>query len=87
MNIDRHRHNWAARLALRVLWAYQIAGRAFFAGSGSCRFVPSCSEYAVQAVEMHGALRGSWLAARRLARCHPLGGHGFDPPPGHSISH
>ncbi len=43
-----------------------------------CRFFPSCSEYALEAVEVHGAARGSWLAARRLARCHPWGAHGID---------
>jgi putative membrane protein insertion efficiency factor len=46
-----------------------------------CRYTPSCSEYAREAVELHGAGRGSWLAARRLSRCHPFGGHGFDPVP------
>jgi putative membrane protein insertion efficiency factor len=48
---------------------------------GACRFVPSCSAYAADAVRTHGALGGSWLALRRLARCHPLGAHGFDPVP------
>ena len=47
----------------------------------SCRFQPSCSEYAITAVERFGALRGGWLAARRIARCHPFGGSGFDPVP------
>jgi len=47
----------------------------------SCRYTPSCSEYARLAVERHGAARGSWLAARRLGRCHPLGSHGHDPVP------
>lgn len=46
-----------------------------------CRFVPSCSEYAADALMAHGALRGTLLAVRRLGRCHPLGGHGFDPVP------
>ena len=44
-----------------------------------CRFVPSCSEYAMEAISMHGPLRGSWLAARRLGRCHPFHPGGFDP--------
>ncbi len=47
----------------------------------SCRFQPTCSAYAREAIEIHGALRGGWLAVRRLARCHPWGGHGFDPVP------
>lgn len=46
-----------------------------------CRFQPSCSAYALEAVEVHGAARGTWLAVRRLARCHPLGSHGWDPVP------
>ena len=47
----------------------------------SCRFLPTCSDYAAVALILHGPVRGSWLAARRLCRCHPLGGSGFDPVP------
>ena len=47
----------------------------------SCRFYPSCSQYALEAVTRHGALKGGWLAARRLARCHPFHSGGFDPVP------
>ena len=47
----------------------------------SCRYLPSCSEYAAEAVATHGALLGSWLTLRRLARCQPWGGSGFDPVP------
>jgi uncharacterized protein len=64
-----------ARAVLGALRAYQAAR----AGSVSpCRFYPSCSVYAVEAVERHGAVRGLWLAVRRLGRCRPFGGHGVD---------
>lgn len=46
-----------------------------------CRFTPSCSDYAQQALTQHGAIKGLWLTSKRLARCHPWGGHGHDPVP------
>ncbi len=46
---------------------------------GSCRFVPSCSEYSLEALEKYGALKGAWLSVRRVARCHPFHPGGFDP--------
>ncbi len=47
----------------------------------SCRFTPTCSEYAIQALRKHGPFRGLWLSIRRIFRCHPWGGHGYDPVP------
>jgi putative membrane protein insertion efficiency factor len=46
-----------------------------------CRFYPTCSQYAIEALEIHGPLRGSWLAARRIGRCRPGGASGYDPVP------
>ncbi len=47
----------------------------------SCRYTPTCSEYAIEAIKKHGALRGFWLGFKRVLRCHPWGGHGYDPVP------
>ena len=47
-----------------------------------CRFLPTCSHYAVEAVERHGAVKGGWLAFRRILRCHPFAAAGYDPVPG-----
>ena len=47
----------------------------------NCRYQPTCSAYALEALEKHGAFKGSWLTLHRLARCHPLGGDGYDPVP------
>jgi putative membrane protein insertion efficiency factor len=67
----------AARIVLSLIRGYQLLLSPMFAGS--CRYVPSCSSYAAEAVQRYGAARGAALAARRLARCHPFGGHGYDP--------
>ncbi len=48
----------------------------------TCRFTPSCSGYAAEAIKNHGAARGGWLSFRRILRCNPFGGHGYDPVPG-----
>ncbi|MCU1493455.1 MAG: hypothetical protein JWO62_1219 [Acidimicrobiaceae bacterium] len=68
-----------ARAVVATIRAYQGARRGHLS---PCRFVPSCSEYAIEAVTSHGVVKGVWLAARRIARCNPLGGRGFDPVPG-----
>lgn len=68
------------RAALLVLRAYKMLLSPLF--TGACRFHPSCSTYAAEALTGHGLVRGSALALWRLARCHPFGGSGFDPVPG-----
>jgi uncharacterized protein len=65
------------RTALALIRAYQLLLSPVFAGS--CRYTPSCSHYAAEAITRFGVLRGGMLSMKRLARCHPLGGHGFDP--------
>ena len=68
--------SWVLRAAIRF---YQLTLAYFFVGA--CRYEPSCSAYATEAVARHGALKGSWLAAGRLCRCGPWGGCGYDPVP------
>lgn len=77
-DVADQRHPWTSRIVLAPIRWYQLvrAGR-----PSPCRFVPSCSTYAAEAVAAHGAARGTWLAARRLGRCHPFGGSGYDPVP------
>ncbi|WP_105188749.1 membrane protein insertion efficiency factor YidD [Pseudoalteromonas sp. T1lg48] len=53
----------------------------------NCRFNPSCSSYALQAIKLHGAVKGSWLAAKRIVKCHPLHAGGDDPVPGKRNHH
>ena len=73
-----HAYTGPTRALLRTINLYQ---RLSAHRPSPCRYVPSCSEYAREALETHGAARGTWLSARRLSRCHPLGGFGFDPVP------
>jgi putative membrane protein insertion efficiency factor len=68
----------AARIALRFVRWYQAA---MAWRPSPCRYQPTCSSYALEAIETHGALRGGWLIVRRVSRCHPWGGHGWDPVP------
>lgn len=58
---------------------YQLAISPHF--PAACRFTPTCSQYAIEALRRHGPLKGSWLALRRIMRCHPWGGSGYDPVP------
>ena len=68
-----------ARPLVMLVRLYQVSLGLFM--GGHCRFSPSCSEYAIEALQSHGAVRGSWLTLRRVGRCHPLGGGGYDPVP------
>ena len=69
----------AAQILIALVRAYQLAISPLLAPA--CRYYPSCSAYAIEALERHGALRGGWLALRRLGRCHPFRPGGYDPVP------
>ena len=75
----RGRPTAAARLLMLLLTGYRRFVSPLL--GPRCRFYPSCSAYALEAVQVHGALRGSWLAVRRLSRCHPFHAGGLDPVP------
>ncbi len=68
-----------------LIRAYQLAISPLL--GPKCRFFPSCSQYAAEAIDAHGALRGSWLAVKRIARCHPWHEGGFDPVPRSCLKH
>jgi uncharacterized protein len=70
--------SWAARVLMLLIRAWRLVSVHL---TPRCRFHPSCSAYALEALAQHGAVRGGWLAVRRLARCHPWGGGGLDPVP------
>jgi hypothetical protein len=78
--VDNRPLSYPQRALLAAIRGYQLMFSPLYAGS--CRFVPSCSAYAVEAVRQHGVWRGSVLSLKRLARCRPLAKHGFDPVPG-----
>lgn len=68
--------------AIRIYrWTISPAQTFLFGATGGCRFTPSCSQYAAEAVQVHGAITGSSLALKRICRCHPWGGCGHDPVP------
>jgi putative membrane protein insertion efficiency factor len=69
--------NFAKFVTLQMLRAYKWAISPLL--PPACRFVPTCSEYAMEAVERHGALRGGWMAFTRILRCHPFAHSGYDP--------
>jgi len=64
---------------LALIWFYRTAISPL--KPPTCRFTPTCSQYAIEAIKKHGPLKGSWLALKRILRCHPFGGSGFDPVP------
>ncbi len=68
---------------LQLLRAYKWAVSPLF--PPACRYLPTCSEYAMEAIDRYGAVRGGWMAIARLLRCHPFGGSGYDPVTGEAL--
>lgn len=78
--MKRMRHKrWPKWVILNTIRGYQRIVSPWL--RPACRYAPTCSQYAYEAIELHGVARGSWLSLRRLVRCHPLGGSGYDPVP------
>ena len=75
----RGEFSYVVRASLGVLRGYKVLVSPLF--SGACRYSPSCSDYMAEAMREHGFVRGLRLGVMRLLRCHPFGGHGFDPVP------
>ncbi len=67
------------RLAILNVKFYQYCIRPLL--PTTCRYTPSCSQYSIEAIQKYGAFKGSWLGLKRIARCHPWGGQGYDPVP------
>ena len=78
------KHNFFSRLgskiAIGIIRFYQAAISPYLPAN-SCRYTPSCSQYGIDCIRKHGALKGGWLTLKRIGRCHPWGGHGHDPAP------
>jgi len=68
-----------ALIPIAMVKIYQVAISPFF--PSSCRYTPTCSSYAIDALKKHGIFKGLWLSVKRISRCHPWGGHGYDPVP------
>jgi putative membrane protein insertion efficiency factor len=74
------------RFVLKILIrVYQVALSPLL--GPNCRYYPTCSQYAIEAIESHGPLAGTWLTIKRISRCHPWHEGGFDPVPGHCLKH
>ncbi|MDW2996274.1 MAG: membrane protein insertion efficiency factor YidD [Alphaproteobacteria bacterium] len=69
------------KIAIYMVHVYQCMISPIIGGRQACRFTPTCSEYTKQAIEKHGALRGTYMGIKRISRCRPGGGFGYDPVP------
>ena len=81
MENPKNNHDLIKRIAIRLVKMYQTCISPFIGGRAACRFTPTCSEYTRQAIEKYGAIRGTWMGIKRISRCRPGGGFGYDPVP------
>jgi uncharacterized protein len=81
---ERARPGRVERVALWLIRVYKVTFSPLFAGS--CRYTPGCADYMSESIARFGFFRGGWIGTKRLCRCHPFGGHGYDPVPG-SLDH
>lgn len=79
MNLPKQISSLISRLLALPIHVYRLSISPML--PPTCRFTPTCSEYAIEALRKHGPLKGSWLTIKRLLRCHPWGGSGYDPVP------
>ncbi|MDE6234879.1 MAG: membrane protein insertion efficiency factor YidD [Muribaculaceae bacterium] len=78
-NFSRNISRFFGKILILPIRFYQGAISPMF--PPACRYTPTCSQYAIEAIRIHGPIRGSWMAMRRIMRCHPWGGSGYDPVP------
>ena len=79
--MQKNHSDFLSKVGCRMVKIYQICISPFIGGRCACRFTPTCSEYTKQAIEKYGLFRGSWLGMKRISRCRPGGGCGYDPVP------
>ena len=75
------KNDFFTKVGLRLVRFYQLCISPFIGGRAACRFVPTCSEYTRQAIEKYGLVRGTFMGMKRISRCRPGGGCGYDPVP------
>jgi len=79
--MQKVRNSFLQDFACKIVRFYQICISPFIGGRAACRFTPTCSEYTKQSIEKYGVLKGTWLGLKRISRCRPGGGCGYDPVP------
>ncbi len=79
--MQKRHNNFLKIIACKLVRIYQICISPLIGGRCACRFIPTCSEYTKQAIEKYGVSKGTWMGIKRISRCRPCGGCGYDPVP------